>query len=164
MLSPINIEDIINILPELIILFTGSIILINGVTSRSNKISYYTAISGTFIGIITKLILIFVLYENMNYESIFMGTLVAGSLESLFSLIFLIALFVCLNMTKYYQDQITSFKSEFYGLLMYSTAGMMLLARSNEMITAYVSLELATLPLIALVALGKGKLSKESGL
>ena len=39
MLSPINIEDIINILPELIILFTGSIILINGVTSRSNKIS-----------------------------------------------------------------------------------------------------------------------------
>ena len=69
MLSPINIEDIINILPELIILFTGSIILINGVTSRSNKISYYTAISGTFIGIITKLILIFVLYENMNYET-----------------------------------------------------------------------------------------------
>tara|TARA_B100001146_G_scaffold92845_1_gene82233 strand:+ start:8 stop:1606 length:1599 start_codon:yes stop_codon:yes gene_type:complete len=164
MLSPINIEDIINILPELIILFTGSIILINGVTSRSNKISYYIAISGTFIGLITKLILIFVLYENMNYESIFMGTLVAGSLESLFSLIFLIALFVCLNMTKYYQDKITSFKSEFYGLLMYSTAGMMLLARSNEMITAYVSLELATLPLIALVALGKGKLSKESGL
>ena len=99
MLSPINIEDIINILPELIILFTGSIILINGVTSRSNKISYYTAISGTFIAIITKLILIFVLYENMNYESIFMGTLVAGSLESVFSLIFLIALFVCLNMT-----------------------------------------------------------------
>ena len=164
MLSPINIEDIINILPELIILFTGSIILINGVTSRSNKVSYYAAISGTFIGLITKLILIFALYENMNYESIFMGTLVAGSLESLFSLIFLIALFVCLNMTKYYQDQITSFKSEFYGLLMYSTAGMMLLARSNEMITAYVSLELATLPLIALVALGKGKLSKESGL
>ena len=90
MLSPINIEDIINILPELIILFTGSIILINGVTSRSNKVSYYAAISGTFIGLITKLILIFALYENMNYESIFMGTLVAGSLESLFSLIFLI--------------------------------------------------------------------------
>ena len=54
MLSPINIEDIINILPDLIILFSGSIILINGVTSRSNKISYYTAISGTFIAIITK--------------------------------------------------------------------------------------------------------------
>ena len=56
---------------ELIILFTGSIILINGVTSRSNKVSYYVAISGTFIGLITKLILIFALYENMNYESIF---------------------------------------------------------------------------------------------
>ena len=49
-------------------------------------------------------------------------------------------------------------------MLFYSTSGMMLLARSNEMITAYVALELTTLPLIGLVSLGKSYLSKESAI
>ncbi len=153
------------ILPEIIILFTGSLILINGVTTRSYTITHTLAITGAILALLLKLILLFVFSsQDTSFTFIFSGTLVANKLESIFSIIFLISLISCLNLIKLYKNKITEYKSEFYGMLFYSTAGMMLLARSNEMITAYVALELTTLPLVGLVSLGKSYLSKESAI
>ena len=158
--------DLLLILPEIIILLTGSILLINGVTTRSYKITHLLSIIGAFSALFAKLIIMYIYsYElDASYSSIFSGTLVSNKLESLFSIIFLVSLIASLNLIKVYKNQITLYKSEFYGMLFYSTSGMMLLARSNEMITAYVALELTTLPLIGLVSLGKSYVSKESAI
>ena len=160
-----TLTDLKLILPEIIILFTGSLILINGVTTRSYTLTHILAITGAILALLLKLILLFVFsYKDTSFPFIFSGTLVANKLESIFSIIFLISLISCLNLIKLYKNKITDYKSEFYGMLFYSTAGMMLLARSNEMITAYVALELTTLPLVGLVSLGKSYLSKESAI
>ena len=158
--------DLLLILPEIIILLTGSIILINGVTTRSYRITHIISLIGASLALIIKFALIYIYSYQLetSYSSIFNGTLVSNKLESLFSVIFLISLIATLNLIKVYKNKITNYKSEFYGMLFYSTSGMMLLARSNEMITAYVALELTTLPLIGLVSLGKSYLSKESAI
>ena len=158
--------DLLLILPEIVVLFTGSIILINGVTTKSYRLTHMISLIGASVALAIKLALIYIYsYElETSYSFIFSGTLVFNKLESLFSIIFLISLIATLNLIKVYKNKITNYKSEFYGMLFYSTSGMMLLARSNEMITAYVALELTTLPLIGLVSLGKSYLSKESAI
>ena len=56
------------------------------------------------------------------------------------------------------------FKGEYYSLLLFSVLGMMLLVSSTEMITLYVSLELATLPLIALSAIARSNNGLEASI
>tara|TARA_Y100000588_G_scaffold100422_1_gene109154 strand:- start:915 stop:2438 length:1524 start_codon:yes stop_codon:yes gene_type:complete len=56
------------------------------------------------------------------------------------------------------------FRTEYYALVMLSSAGMMLLASAVEFITIYVALELTALPVAALVAFGREERSAEAGL
>ena len=51
-----------------------------------------------------------------------------------------------------YVWQMARFRGEYFGLLLFSATGMMLLASATELITIYISLELTTLPLAALAA------------
>ena len=54
---------------------------------------------------------------------------------------------------------------EFFGLLLFSTTGMMFLASANELLSLYVGLELTTIPLFVCAAFFKdSKLSVESGI
>ena len=108
--------DLLLILPEIIILFTGSILLVNGVTTRSYKITHLLSIVGSFSALFAKLIIMYIYsYElDASYSSIFSGTLVSNKLESLFSIIILVSLIASLNLIKVYKNQITLYKSEFY--------------------------------------------------
>ena len=51
-----------------------------------------------------------------------------------------------------YVSKVQRFQGEYYGLILFSATGMMLLAAAGELITIYISLELTTLPLAALAA------------
>lgn len=55
-------------------------------------------------------------------------------------------------------------RGEYYTILLFTTTGMMFLASATDLITLYVSLELATLPLFILTAWKKDALSGEAGL
>ena len=55
------------------------------------------------------------------------------------------------------------FQGEYYALILLASAGMMLLASTGELITIYLSLELSSLSLIALVAFFKDNRSTEAG-
>ena len=56
------------------------------------------------------------------------------------------------------------FQGEYFGLLLFSATGMMLLAAATELITIYVALELTTLPLAALGAFLMSGRSSEAGI
>ena len=56
------------------------------------------------------------------------------------------------------------FQGEYFGLLLFSATGMMLLAAATELITIYVALELTTLPLAALGAFLLNGRSSEAGI
>jgi NADH-quinone oxidoreductase subunit N len=63
-----------------------------------------------------------------------------------------------------YADRFRPYQAEFHGLMLFSSTGLMLLPAAGDLITLYVSIELASLPVIALVAFTKlrGK-STEAG-
>ncbi len=56
------------------------------------------------------------------------------------------------------------FRGEYFGLLLFSATGMMLLAAATELITIYVSLELTSLPIAALAAFLMSGRSSEAGM
>ena len=63
-----------------------------------------------------------------------------------------------------YVRRMERFQGEYYGLILFSATGMMLLAAATELITIYIALELATLPLAALSAFLMNSKSSEAGI
>ncbi len=63
-----------------------------------------------------------------------------------------------------YVRQLARLRGEFYGLMLLSASGMMLLASATELITIYVALELTTLPLVAIAAFLPSTASSEAGM
>ena len=55
-------------------------------------------------------------------------------------------------------------QGEFYGIVLLSAVGMMLVAATKELVSIYISLELATLPIAALAAFMRDERSSEAGL
>ena len=63
-----------------------------------------------------------------------------------------------------YVKRVERFQGEYFGLMLFSATGMMLLAGATELITIYIALELTTLPLAALAAFLMNRQSSEAGM
>ncbi len=63
-----------------------------------------------------------------------------------------------------YVTKLERYQGEYYGLMLFSATGMMLLAAAGELVTIYISLELTTLPLAALAAFLMTSRSSEAGM
>ena len=63
-----------------------------------------------------------------------------------------------------YVGKLERYQGEYYGLILFSATGMMLLAATRELIGIYISLELTTLPLAALAAFLMTARSSEAGM
>jgi NADH-quinone oxidoreductase subunit N len=83
-----------------------------------------------------------------------------------FKIIFLGAAFLAIASSfGIIKDKIVNHRGEFFGLILFSTVGMMFLASSNELLSLYIGLELTTIPLFVLAAFFKdNKLSVEAGI
>jgi len=87
------------------------------------------------------------------------------SLSLFFKLVFLLSAFLAISVSIDFVAKFRAFKGEFFGLILFSTVGMMLLSSARELIFLYVSLELVTIPLYVLAAyLKPDKKSAEAGL
>ncbi|WP_363465729.1 NADH-quinone oxidoreductase subunit N [Halogeometricum borinquense] len=76
--------------------------------------------------------------------------LVVDGMSLFFTLIFtIVAAMVCIASLDYVAEQ--RYQAEFYSLVLFATTGMTLMSMSNSLATAFVSLELASLPSYALV-------------
>ena len=63
-----------------------------------------------------------------------------------------------------YVKKLERYQGEYFGLILFSATGMMLLAATRELISIYISLELTTLPLAALAAFLMNSRSSEAGM
>ena len=97
------------------------------------------------------------------------GSILAASLSVdrfglFFNLLVIAAAGLVIPAAMDYVNRRTRLTGEFYGLLLLSASGMMLLAAAVELITIYVALELTTLPLVALAAFLRNTPSGEAGM
>ncbi len=113
------------------------------------------------LGIVISIILVLTSAKG----ELFGGMFLSDSLSAFFSLIFLLAGFLTIASSVEFTRRLSSNQGEYYGLILLSLVGMMFLACAGELLTLYVSLELATIPLYVLASYRKDESkSSEAGL
>ncbi|MEK9658806.1 MAG: NADH-quinone oxidoreductase subunit N [Chloroflexota bacterium] len=90
-------------------------------------------------------------------EAAFGGALVSDGLSVFLGLLVTCASALVLLASFTHAERYRPYGGEFAGLLLFSAAGLTLLAGAADLLTIYVSLELASLPVAALAAFAKGR-------
>ena len=115
----------------------------------------------SLLGILITIILLFFSAQGEMFGKAYSY----DSLSLFFKLVFLLSAFLAISVSIDFVAKFRAFKGEFFGLILFSTVGMMLLSSARELIFLYVSLELVTIPLYVLAAyLKPDRKSAEAGL
>lgn len=143
-----------SMLPELIVIVTAFSLLIVDLFLSDEQKSVLHPMALTGLG--TALIAVIVLLPNGG--QVFEGRFVLDTTAAWFKIIFLLASCGTVLLTWDRQNGNVHERSrmlhpgEFYTVLLFSLSGMMFLISARDLITLYISLELATIPLFVLVA------------
>ena len=96
--------------------------------------------------------------------SVLLGSLSVDRFALYFNFLIIAAVGLVVASSADYVEQMDRFRGEYFGLILFSATGMMLLAAATELITIYISLELTTMPLAALGAFLMTSRSTEAGM
>jgi len=151
--------NLLKMLPE-IFLFVWALVVVTfdlGTKRKTGSTVGYLALLGL---VVTGVILIFTGYGR-GFGNMFFN----DPLALFFKMIFLGASFMAIGSSFGLTHQkIVNHRGEYFGLILFSTVGMMFLSSSNELLSLYIGLELTTIPLFVLAAFFKDdKLSVEAG-
>ncbi len=154
--------DIIPVLPILIVTSAAILAIAGDLTKWSRQIGLILSITATLIAFILTIISFgdeaYFIEGNEKTESLF----AFDDLSRLFVLIFIIAsLSVILISNRTLKSEFQSNPGLFYSLLLFSTAGMMLVASATDLISLLVAWELGSIPTYPMVAFAKQ--NKEQG-
>ena len=140
--------------PELTLLSTALFLLLIGLKKNFNTNEYLS--KATLIGIAISLFFSFALWgsaptiENGLQSDMFSKSLIHDKFGQGFNIIFLLmATFAVLGAARYPQPDHEN-KSEYFSLILLAVVGMMFLAKSGNLITAFVSLEIFSISLYIL--------------
>jgi NADH-quinone oxidoreductase subunit N len=153
------------LIPEILIIVLGFTIIGVGIFTRVRNKFVLPFISVT--GLIITALFIYYKFDFGNIQTlsttnhnqmddllIYGGLLKLDSFSLLFKFIFIIiGIFITLMSIDYVVKYINH-EGEYYGLIVLSIAGMMIMAAANELLTAYIGLELLSFSLYILVSLG----------
>ncbi|MEK9627704.1 MAG: NADH-quinone oxidoreductase subunit N [Nitrospinota bacterium] len=152
----INFDDMnwVAIGPEFIILGTAFFLLLAGLKKEWNRNNFLSMF--TFAGVGSAVILTLILWvdaptaANGNSPEMFSNALINDRFSLIFNLIILgMALFPIFGSVRYPQSDHEN-KAEYFTLLLMAIAGMMFLAKSGNLMTVFLSLELFSISLYIL--------------
>ena len=152
----INYEDMLwtALSPEFTLLSTALFLLLIGLKKNFNTNEYLS--KATLVGIAISFFFSFALWgsaptiENGLQSDMFSKSLIHDKFGQGFNIIFLLmATFAVLGAARYPQPDHEN-KSEYFSLILLAVVGMMFLAKSGNLITAFVSLEIFSISLYIL--------------
>jgi NADH-quinone oxidoreductase subunit N len=107
------------------------------------------------IALILALILTFIpfgeLYSLRPYNELFNNVIIFDTFSNFFNILLILGTLLTLLIGENYFRARSYFKGEFFSILMFALFGMMLLANANELITAYIALEIASFAVYIMV-------------
>ena len=167
-----NLYDLYLISPQLAVASTGILVILLDLVFQRKGFLPYAAFAGLLVSLALLVIQSVDLSGAVNLvdetESGAAGVLAGSLAVDRFSLFFNYLVLAALGLVTLssvdYVMRIERFRGEYFGLLLFSATGMMLLASATELITIYISLELTTLPLAALSAFLATSKSSEAGM
>ncbi len=134
-----NSADVLRVLPELIWCGFGALLMLLQPVVSSRKALTTIAVIGALAGICGNF------YAVHNPGSAFSGLVAADPFSIFFShLVGLVAVLVILAAAPYL-DRERLADAEFYALVLFATAGMGVLASAQELLTAFIGLELSSI-------------------
>ena len=131
--------DLLRVLPELIWCSFGALLMLLQPFVESRRVLTSVAVAGALLGIGGNS------YAVHNPGSAFSGLVAADPFSIFFShLVGLVAVLVILAAAPYL-DRERLAAAEFYALVLFATAGMGVLASAQELLTAFIGLELSSI-------------------
>jgi len=91
------------------------------------------------------------LFTTKPFNDIFNNAIVFDTFANFFNIALICGTLSIILIGEYYAKEHSYFKGEFYSIILFALFGMMLLAHANELITAYIALEIASFSVYILV-------------
>ena len=158
----ISLNEILLVTPELLIVGFSLIILLSDLIFGSKFRSSDIASIGILASLIVTILLFSGIIKVDNVTSTSIANIISVDKYSL--LLKVVVLLLSLSISTVGKELISDtlkLRSEFWTLFMISLTGMIMLTSVTEMITAWVALELTSLPLIGMLSLNKQSYSLE---
>lgn len=131
--------DLLSVLPELIWCAFGALLMLLQSFTRSRSVFMYVAAAGALLGVLGNF------YAVHNPGAAFSGLVAVDPFSVFFQhLIGFISLLVILAADSYL-DRERLDAAEFYALILFATAGMGVLASAQELLTAFIGLEMSSI-------------------
>ena len=158
-------HDLFLLSPELAMVGLAMLIVVVDLVTHRKGLLPAVAI----VGLAVPLGLSIVLWFDLNHDNVgamegIFGTLVVDKFSLFFKFLFVGVAALVVLVSADYAKKFQRFQGEYYALVLFSTAGMMLLASTVELITIFIALELTALPVAALAAFLRDSRSAESGM
>ena len=160
-----KLNDFFLLSPEIsLVVLAGLMVLLDLVVKRKGLLPAFALIALAVPFIFSIVLWVDLDANNNNALTGFFGSLVGDKFSLFFKFLILSAAALVVLASTEYTRKFERFRAEYYALVLFSTAGMMLLASATELITIFVSLELTALPIAALAAFLRGSRSTESAM
>ncbi|AXK48238.1 NADH-quinone oxidoreductase subunit N [Aliarcobacter trophiarum LMG 25534] len=145
-------SNFIYLIPTLLVLF-GAIALL--FMSMYEKISVKSHIFVSSLFLIAALVFALLnantLYSVQPYESFFNNVLTFDTFSNFFNILLILGTLLTILIGEHYLQHRSYFKGEFFSILLFALFGMMVLAQANELITAFIALEIASFSVYIMV-------------
>ncbi len=147
------------LIPELTLTVFAIIVILLDLFVRQKRVLAQVSVSGLVIaGVITAAM------WGKSFPATFNNMLAVDNFAMFFKLIFLVVAFLVILSSVNYVSRFSRFQGEYYALVLLATLGMMLMAGATNLISLYISLELTSISLYALVGFLKDSRSTEASL
>jgi len=90
-------------------------------------------------------------YSEQPYNKLMNNVLMFDSFSNFFNILLIAGTILTLLIGEHYFQHRSYFKGEFFSILLFALFGMMLLGHSNELVTAYIALEVASFSVYIMV-------------
>ena len=149
--------------PELTLLGVGAVITLLDIVLLERGRAYTSALAG--IGLLVALIPIVTLAADGTDREMFGGAFVVDDFALILKAMFIVVAYVVVLLSTNYIAEGDYWENEYYGLLLSSVMGMVLMASARDLVTIFVALELLSIPAYLLAAWRKADpKSNEAGL
>lgn len=146
------IEELVYLMPVISVLI-GALVLMFQSMYDKYKIKDFIFVATLFLVIADGFAIYHFgdLYTTRPFNDIFNDAIIFDTFANFFNIALITGALLIVLIGEHYAQEQSYFKGEFYSILLFSLFGMMLLAHANELITAYIALEIASFSVYIMV-------------
>jgi len=145
-------SQFIYLIPTLLVL-TGAITLLFMSMYEKVSVKSHIFVSSIFLilALVFALLNVNSLYSVQPYESFLNNVMTFDTFSNFFNILLILGTLLTLLIGEHYLQHRSYFKGEFFSILLFALFGMMILAQANELIIAFIALEIASFSVYIMV-------------